>query len=111
MVVVFTIISATAQAFIKTGAAKLGPNPTLAGLIQDLPLLTGLFLYGIGAVLMILALRHGELSVLWPVISLSYVWVAILSVVIFHEGMNPFKVAGIIAIVSGVAMMGRGAHK
>jgi drug/metabolite transporter (DMT)-like permease len=57
--------------------------------------------------MMVLALQHGELSVLYPVISLSYVWVAILSVVIFHEHMNVFRIAGISVIIAGVAIFGR----
>ena len=60
---------------------------------------------------MILALRHGELSVLYPLISLSYVWVAILSVLIFHETMTPIRIAGILTIIGGVATLGRSGSK
>ena len=48
----------------------------------------GYCLYGLGAVLFTIALRDGELSVLYPVISLTYVWVAILSVPILHEKLS-----------------------
>ena len=75
------------------------------------PLHGGLALYGAGAALMVIALRHGELSVLYPLISLSYVWVAVLSVVVFGEIMNVYKVTGICAIMAGVAVLGSGAHK
>ena len=61
--------------------------------------------------LMVLALRHGELSVLYPLISLGYVWVAVLSVVVFGEMMNVYKITGICAIMAGVAVLGSGAHK
>ena len=108
MIVVFTLVAAIAQPLFKTGANRLFANPTLTGLLTDVPLITGLVLYGFGSVLMILALRHGELSVLYPLISLSYVWVAILSVVIFHEAMTPLKIAGIATIIGGVATLGRG---
>jgi multidrug transporter EmrE-like cation transporter len=111
LVVIFTLISAVAQACLKTGATALGTGPTIRGILTDVPLIGGLALYGVGTVLMILALRHGELSVLWPVISLSYVWVTIISVVWFHEPMNLPKVAGVAVIISGVAILGRGAHK
>ena len=60
---------------------------------------------------MVVALRHGELSVLYPLISLSYVWVAVLSVLVFGEIMNAYKVAGICAIMAGVAVLGSGARK
>jgi drug/metabolite transporter (DMT)-like permease len=125
MVVAFTLLASIAQVLIKTGANTLNQIPfgtftnvvmgsmhfqisaiVIAGL-TSVPLIGGLVLYGIGAVMMVLALQHGELSVLYPVISLSYVWVAILSVVIFHEHMNVFRLAGISVIILGVAVLGR----
>lgn len=111
MIVAFTFFAAVAQPLFKTGANRLFANPTLAGLLGDVPLIVGLALYGCGSVLMILALRHGELSVLYPVISLSYVWVALLSVVILHEMMTPVKIAGIAVIIAGVATLGRSGGK
>ena len=70
-----------------------------------------LAVYGIGAAIMIVALQHGELSVLYPLISLNYVWVAIIAVLLFNESMNPEKVAGIVVIMAGVAILGKGAHR
>ena len=37
-------------------------------------------MYGVSTVLLVLALRHGELSLLYPVFAMTYVWVTILSV-------------------------------
>lgn len=110
LVVLFTLLSAAAQYLIKTGANRIRAHPALPDLITNAPLLAGLVLYGAGAVLMVLALRHGELSVLYPMISLSYVWVAIISVVFFHEQMNAPRIAGIIVIMAGVAVLGRGSR-
>jgi drug/metabolite transporter (DMT)-like permease len=111
MIVVFTLLSAAAQVFMKFGTNYLRVHPSLMGVLTDVPLICGLALYGVGAALMVLALRHGELSVLYPLISLSYVWVAVLSVVVFGEIMNPYRIAGITVIMTGVAILGRGAHK
>lgn len=108
--VLFTILSAAAQYLIKTGANRIGAHPQLMALITNVPLLAGLVLYGIGAILMVLALRHGELSVLYPMISLSYVWVAIIAVVMFHEQMNAARIAGILVIMAGVGVLGRGSR-
>ena len=110
LVVLFTLLSAAAQYLIKTGANRIGPHPAVMELITNIPLLAGLVLYGLGAMLMVLALRHGELSVLYPMISLSYVWVAIISVVFFHEQMNGPRIAGIIVIMAGVGVLGRGSR-
>lgn len=99
---------------MKSGTNRLGPHADLASLVADLitnvPLIGGLALYGAGTVLMIVALKHGELSVLYPLLSLSYVWVAILSVMLLHETMNPLKIAGICVIMAGVALLGRGSR-
>src|SRR5579863_1523613 len=111
MIVVFTLLSAAAQVLMKFGTNYLKLHPSLMGVLTDVPLIAGLALYGVGAVLMVLALRHGELSVLYPLISLSYVWVAVLSVVVFGEMMNVYKITGICAIMVGVAVLGSGAHK
>lgn len=106
-----TLLVAVAQLLIKTGANRLSHPDlmgTLVGIFTIPPLFAGYCLYGIFAVLMVYALRHGELSVLYPLISLGYVWVAILSVLVFHETMNLMKLAGIAIIVSGVAVLGWG---
>jgi drug/metabolite transporter (DMT)-like permease len=111
----FTLIGATAQMLMKTGMTR--PDPSLWSYVTNLPLFIGYCLYGLGAVLFTIALRDGELSVLYPVISLTYVWVAILSVPILHENFNFYtwkgaaKSIGILTIVAGVAVLGRGQKK
>jgi len=120
LVLVFfcTLIGAVSQILIKTGATVLAQqvaHPGLiaaaAGMFTNPWLFSGYALYGVSAVLMVLALRDGELSLLYPVIALTYVWVALLSFVIFHESIGAFKMAGIGLIVAGVAVLGRKADK
>jgi len=115
MAVAATFITAAAQMLIKTGSSRIGEHATLLatliGLLTVPPLFFGYALYGVVTAIMVMALRHGELSVIWPVISLSFVWVAILSVLVFHESMNMEKIGGIAVIITGVAIMGKGAHR
>ena len=111
LIVLFTLIAAIAQPLFKIGANDLAANMTVGGLVTDVPLIGGLALYGLGSILMIWALRHGELSVLYPLISLSYVWVAILSVVIFHDRMTPLRISGIATIIAGVSILGIAGRK
>lgn len=109
-----TILGAAAQTLMKIGANNLTyPTmwETLMGMAMNLPLVAGYFLYGLSTLLLILALRHGELSLLYPVIALTYVWVCIISVVYFREAMNPFKLLGITVIVLGVGILGRGSTR
>jgi drug/metabolite transporter (DMT)-like permease len=113
IVVACTVMGAIAQVLIKLGASHLAHASLLATFwsIFTVPtLFLGYCLYGIFAVLMVYALRHGELSILYPVIALTFVWVSILSAMIFHEAMNPMKIAGIAVIVAGVAVLGWGSR-
>ena len=107
-----TIICAGAQLLIKKGANALGQNPTIVqtalAMVLTPALFAGYSMYGISTVLLVLALRHGQLSLLYPVFAMNYVWVTILSVVVLHESMNPYKLAGIVTIIAGIAVLGRG---
>lgn len=107
MVFCCTILGAAAQILLKTGANQLG-HPTLLGIIENLPLMAGLALYGVSTLLLVLALKDGELSLLYPVIALTYVWVTVLSLAIFHDHVSPIKLAGVAVIVIGVGVLGRG---
>jgi multidrug transporter EmrE-like cation transporter len=101
-----TVLGAAAQILLKTGANHL--DLTLLSLVTNWALIGGLSLYGVSTVLLVLALRDGELSLLYPVIALTYVWVTVLSFIVFHDRANPFKLAGIAIIVIGVAVLGGG---
>ena len=101
-----TLLGAAAQILMKTGANQLAAQG-LAGILSNLPLLAGYCLYGLSTLLLVLALRDGELSLLYPVIALTYVWVTILSKVIFHDRLSVSKLAGIAIIVAGVVVLGR----
>jgi len=110
LVCLCTVFGAAAQVLIKTGANHL-TGPDVAAMITNLPLMTGYSLYGISTVLLVLALRQSELSLMYPIISLTYVWVTLLSVFLFRETLTISKALGISIIVCGVAIMGRGGRK
>ena len=101
-----TILGAAAQILMKTGANQL-THPGLLAMATSLPLMAGYSLYGLSTVLLVLALRDGELSLLYPVIALTYVWVTFLSFMIFHDNINVWKLCGISLIVGGVGVLGR----
>ena len=105
-----TILGAAAQVLMKTGANQIS-HPGLLGMITNLPLLGGYCLYGISTVLLVIALKDGELSLLYPVIALTYVWVTVLSFLVFHDQINRWKLVGIVLIVSGVAVLGKGGRR
>jgi len=105
-----TLLGAAAQVLMKTGANQLA-HPGLVGILTNIPLMAGYTMYGVVTVLLVLALRDGELSLVYPIIALTYVWVTALSFVIFHDEVSVFKLIGVVAIVAGVAVMGKGSKK
>jgi len=66
----------------------------------------GLYLFSVG--LYLWALRYEELSVLYPFVSTSYIWITILSVIHLHEKMNVWKWISITGIIIGVILIGVG---
>ena len=112
-----TLTGAAAQLLMKSGTERLPPGglASLPGhlplLVTNLPLLLGFILYGVNTVLLVAALRQGHLSVLYPIIALTYVWVTILSPVFLVDHLNPFKIAGVALIVLGVSLIGAGSRE
>ena len=116
-----TVFAATAQVLLKFGANHPMPvmnpadtstwMPFLMALLGNYYLLLGYGFHSGNALLLILALRDGELSMLYPIIALTYVWVNLLSMYFFHEHMNVWKAGGILLVIGGVALLGRASSR
>jgi multidrug transporter EmrE-like cation transporter len=108
LVVFCTFIIAVAQILMKSGADYAKVHPGLMGIVTNPVLVVGYGLYAVVTVLIVVAFKHGELSVLYPILSLSYLWVTVLSFFIFHDSLNAYKLIGVTVIMCGVGVLGRG---
>jgi drug/metabolite transporter (DMT)-like permease len=116
-----TVFAAAAQVLLKFGAMHPMPGLNLGepasviaflkALLGNWKLVVGYCLHGCNAFLLILALRDGELSMLYPIIALTYVWVNLLSMYFFHEHLNLWKCVGIAMVIGGVAFLGRASQR
>jgi multidrug transporter EmrE-like cation transporter len=106
------IIQVIGQLLIKRGSADLGENATLVqtaiGMIAIPYLFAGYACYGLFTVIMVLALKHAELSLLYPIMSMTYVWLPLISVLWLGEPINMTIIAGIMVITTGIAVLGKG---
>jgi len=68
-------------------------------------LLAGFAIYGVGAALMVIAYRFGEMSVLQPVNSVSYVYALLLAALVLHESFSAINVLGIAVVMAGVFVL------
>lgn len=69
-------------------------------------LFVGFALYGFGALLMIYAYQFGKLSVLQPILSLSYVFSIVLGYFILNESIDIKKITAVLLIMVGVTLIG-----
>ena len=109
IVFVQTLLGAGAQIFLKGGTQQQrgdGLIDIVITIFSNPQMFTGYALYGLSAILMVAALKYGELSVLYPIIAMTYVWVTVLSVIIYSESVNLLKFVGLASIVCGVAVLG-----
>jgi len=69
-------------------------------------LFCGFAIFAVGALSMIFAYRYGELSVLQPMNSMSYVFSTVLAMLILHESITVINMVGILLVISGVIIIG-----
>ena len=103
LVFLATILGAFGSLLLKKGAVK---KFSFLGLLHNYNLILGFVLYAGSTIPFIVALRFGDLSVVYPFVSLSYIWVIILSKKFLNESINTYKILGICFIVLGVVLIG-----
>ena len=101
-----TWIGAFGSVYLKRGSNKLEFN--VRKIIGNHELILGLSLFVFSSVFFIIGLKGGELSVLYPLVAASYIWISLLSVKMLGERMNKYKWVGIVLIVLGVSLIGLG---
>jgi multidrug transporter EmrE-like cation transporter len=89
---------------------KMGAEPMRHGFrhIFNLKLACGIALFLGSSVPFVLGLRHGELSVLYPMVSLGYVWTLFWSKLFFNEPITKAKVGALAMILAGIVCIGVG---
>ena len=108
LVLFTTLLTSSAQLLWKKGSATLSFD--ILSIVTNYYLLGGILLYIIGGTLIIIAFRGGEVSVLYPIIATSYIWVSFLSIFFLGEVMNILKWIGIFSIILGIALIGFGSR-
>ncbi|MBI4018214.1 MAG: hypothetical protein HY368_01250 [Candidatus Aenigmarchaeota archaeon] len=106
LVVIATFFTTIAQLSFKLGSADSG---LLIGPLTLNPVIAiGFVSYAIAALLFINALRGGELSLLYPLWSLSFVWIFLASSLLLKESVTALNWLGVLLIILGVSFVGRG---
>jgi len=109
IVFIVTIIISFGQIFLKLGTNNLKLD--ILGLLTNYNLIIGIVLYILSGLLFTIALKYGDLSVLYPINALAYIWVSLLSPYLLDDSMNLIKWIGIFFIIGGVSSIGYGSKK
>jgi drug/metabolite transporter (DMT)-like permease len=108
-------LNVTGQLSLKHGMNKLG---NFAVSLNTLPavffqaafnpyVLLGLLCYGLGFMVWLIVLAKAEVSYAYPLISLGYVFTAILARLLIGEAVSVTRMAGILVICLGVFLVAR----
>jgi uncharacterized membrane protein len=108
LVIIAGVLGALSPIYLKRGS-DLIKKGRLDTIYKNKPLIIGILINGVGTVFFIPALKAGELSVLYPIVGLSYVWVCVFSKFLLKEEMNLLKWIGIFIVILGVSFIGFGA--
>jgi len=108
LVILCTAFTSLGQILWKISSTNLN---TLSNILTNIPLILGIISYGLGAMFLIIALKYGELSLIYPFIALSFIWVSLSAMYLFKEQMTLINWIGIIAIMIGVSLIGQGGKK
>jgi drug/metabolite transporter (DMT)-like permease len=105
LVFIASIIGSFGAVLLKMGSAQLNGN-LLSFLNPKLALGVALFLGS--SVFYALGVRGGQLSVLYPMVSLGYIWTLLWARLFFKEAFTPQKFVGLALILLGVFFVGLG---
>lgn len=110
MLLVFcaSIVGSFGAVFLKLGAMRL--NKSVWSFVNS-RLILGVGLYLGSSLIYALGVRGGQLSVLYPIVSLGYVFTLVWSKLFFDEPLTRYKVAGLSLILVGVFLVGMGAGR
>ena len=109
LIVLATFLTTAANIAYKIGANKLALD--FHELITNWFIPVGFILYCVAGVILIISLKHGDVSVLYPILATSYIWVTLLSKVIFNDTFTTFKIIGIVTVLSGVVLLSIGGNR
>jgi len=91
----------------RIGAQELGsPGSTLARAAREPKLWTGLVLFGVSALFWLVVLSRVPLSVAYPSVGMSYVFVVLFSRLWLHEQVPPLRWVGACVVVVGIVIIG-----
>ena len=106
LVLLASFVGSFGTVFMKAGADRL--ERSIRGVLTNWRLPVGVMIYLISFAMYTAAVKTGELTILYPMVSLGYLWTLIWSRLIFKEPLTRNKFIGIGMILLGVVVLNLG---
>jgi undecaprenyl phosphate-alpha-L-ara4N flippase subunit ArnE len=108
-IVIQCLFLAAGQVFLKFGLAKIDKFTWTWRFFQDFftnwwMLASGLSMVA-ASIIWFYILKHHDLSLVYPLISISYIFGTLAAIFIFHEIVSPMRWLGVLFIMIGVAFL------
>jgi drug/metabolite transporter (DMT)-like permease len=101
-----SFIGSFGAVFLKLGAEHM--RGSLSRILNNYWLAIGITLYLLSSVFYIMGVAQGQLTVLYPMVSLGYIWAILWARLFFKEPFTITKIGGLLMIVFGVALINFG---
>ncbi len=101
-----SFIGSFGAVFLKIGAEHM--KGSLLRLLTNYWLGVGVVLYLLSSVFYMMGVSQGQLTVLYPMVSLGYIWAILWARIFFKEAFTMAKVGGLLLIIFGVALINLG---
>lgn len=104
IVLLLSLIGAYISILFKQASKRF--SFSFRGIFLNYKLIVALIGYGLSALVIVYLLKFIEVSILYPVVSTSYIWIALFSIKLLNERVDKLKWIGIILIIIGVSLIG-----
>jgi multidrug transporter EmrE-like cation transporter len=112
-IITSVLLSGIGQTFLKVGLNRVTneQKSTVAGFVKAAfttwPVWLGLGLFVLSVVVWMRVLADSDLSWAYPMLGLSYVFVAISGWLVFKETLTVGRISGIVLVIAGAVLVGR----
>ena len=101
-----SFIGSFGAVFLKLGAEHM--RGSVFSLLTNYWLGVGVVLYLLSSVFYMMGVSQGQLTVLYPMVSLGYIWAILWARIFFKEPFTRAKIGGLAMIICGVALINLG---
>ena len=106
LVLVGSFFGSFGAVFLKLGAEHM--KGSIARLLTNYWLAIGIAFYLLSSVFYMMGVSQGQLTVLYPMVSLGYIWAILWARLFFKEPFTVAKVGGLALIIVGVSLISFG---